>query len=95
VSSQDGGFTSVSLTGKQWRQCLAPVTGKAAFEQADVSGRHSYTWPNGAWSPPRRRTIFHMRKMENEEKFEKIGGGTKSNLEHFLLLQLLPNLHEF
>jgi hypothetical protein len=33
--------------------------------------------------------------VQGEEKSGKIDGGTKSNLEHFSLLQLLPNLHGF
>jgi hypothetical protein len=35
------------------------------------------------------------KKIAIEGKYGKIRGDRKSNLNHFLLLKLLPNLHEF
>jgi hypothetical protein len=42
---------------------------------------------------------FHIlpkkKEIEKEGKSSKNRGGRKSNLEHFSLLQLIPNLHGF
>jgi hypothetical protein len=42
-------------------------------------------------------SIFPREKkyIENDENSGKIRGGRKSNLGHFLLLQLLPKFHRF
>jgi hypothetical protein len=39
--------------------------------------------------------INHQTDFQYEKNFKNICGGIQSNLEHFSLLQLLPNLHRF